>query len=250
MKRRIFLVLLLSLFVFISYSSAQEKPVNLATSCVDGRIGSDWHAKLWQKRFAEKQAQAEKGKIDVVFLGDSITHFWETNGKDVYDNVFGKYQILNTAVAGDRTQHVLWVLKKSKIIDPLDPKLFVVMIGTNNVGWKETDPAQTVDGIKEILKTIRFMKPDAKIVLFDVFPRGANNKDSLREKVNEINKGIPALCDGKNIFHCSINKELLESDGETLTRDMMPDLLHPGPKGYKIWAKTLLPYFEQYVGKR
>lgn len=91
------------------------------------------------------------------------------------------------------------------------------------------------------------MKPKAKIVLFDVFPRGANNKDSLRGKVNEINKGIPALCDGKNIFHCSINKELLELDGETLTRQMMPDLLHPGPKGYDIWAKALLPYFTQYV---
>ncbi len=250
MKRRFFLAFLLFLLAIVPCIQAQDPPANSAITCVDGRIGSDWHAKLWQQRFAQKKAQAEKGKVDIVFLGDSITHFWETNGKEVYAEYFQKYNILNTAVAGDRTQHVLWILKKSGIIDPLDPKLFVIMIGTNNVGWNESNPVQTIEGIKEILKTIRIMKPTAKIVLFDVFPRGANDKDAMRIKINEINKGIPALCDGENIFHCSINKKLLEADGVTLTKETMPDLLHPGKKGYLLWADALLPFVEKYVGKR
>ena len=39
----------------------------------------------WMKRFQEKRAQREamltNGAPKVVFIGDSITHFWETNGK-------------------------------------------------------------------------------------------------------------------------------------------------------------------------
>jgi lysophospholipase L1-like esterase len=44
------------------------------------------------------------------------------------------------------------------------------------------------------------------------------------------------------------NKELLEPDG-TLTKEMMPDRLHPQAKGYAIWAKAVLPIIEQTVKK-
>ena len=221
---------------------------NLAVQSISGLDETGWRS-FWKPRFEQKFKQAESGPIDIVFLGDSITNFWETNGAEAYKKWYADRKVLNLGFSGDRTQQTIWIVKDSGILEKIDPKLFVLMIGTNNVGWHETDPAQTLEGIRTILKIVREKKPNAKIVLFEVFPRGANNQDGMRQLVNEINKGIPALCDGENIFFASINGKLLEADGETLTRDTMPDLLHPGPKGYEFWAEAIEPYIKKFVEK-
>ena len=40
----------------------------------------EWTRKMWLPRFDAKKALAEKGGYDIVFLGDSITHGWESRG--------------------------------------------------------------------------------------------------------------------------------------------------------------------------
>jgi len=48
------------------------------------------------------------------------------------------------------------------------------------------------------------------------------------------------LADGKNVFYLDIGKKFLKEDG-TLTKDIMPDLLHLSPAGYEIWAASIEP---------
>ncbi len=236
----------LSVIFFASATLTAQEGAHLAVQSISGLDETGWRS-FWKPRFEQKLKQAESEDIDIVFLGDSITNFWENQGKDVYAKWFGNRKVLNLGFSGDRTQQTIWVVKDGNVLEKIDPKLFVLMIGTNNIGWNETTPAQTLEGIAEILKIVREKKPNAKIVLFAVFPRGANNQDGLRKLVNEINEGIPALADGENIFYVSINDKLLAEDGETLTREMMPDLLHPGPKGYEIWAEAIDPFVKKYV---
>ncbi len=247
------LSLALSLFLIgaasISNLCAADRQANLAVQSVTGMNDVGWRS-FWKPRFEQKFKQAESEKIDIVFLGDSITNFWEGNGKETYAKWFGNRRVLNLGFSGDRTQQTIWIVKDSGILEKIDPKLFVLMIGTNNVGWKETDPAQTQEGIREILRILREKKPNAKIVLFAVFPRGADNQDPMRRLVNEINEGIPAMADGQNICFVNINSQLLEADGETLSRDTMPDLLHPGEKGYEIWAQAIDPFVKKYVEEK
>ena len=247
--RHVSYLVIATLLLVVCAVRAEDKPAHLAVQSVNGQEGTGWHANLWKSRFPKMLERAKQGDVDIVFLGDSITHFWETKGKASYDKFFANRKVLNTAVAGDRTQHVLWILKDSTILDPITPKLFVLMIGTNNVGWNETNPAQTLEGIQAILATIREKEPQAKVLVFDVFPRGANEQDGLRKQVDEINRGIPALCDGVHAIHCSINKQLLESDGKTLSREMMGDLLHPEAEGYEIWSAAILPFADKFCGK-
>ncbi|MBE6426689.1 MAG: acetylglucosamine-6-sulfatase [Planctomycetaceae bacterium] len=251
MKRILALSLSLSLSFFLltagltmTVPAADEN--HLAVQSVSGMNETGWRS-FWKPRFEQKFKQAEAEEIDIVLLGDSITNFWEGNGKDAYAKWFGNRKVLNLGFSGDRTQHTIWIVKDSGILDKIDPKLFVLMIGTNNVGWNETDPAQTQEGIREILRLVREKKPNAKIVLFSVFPRGANSQDKMRQLVNQINEGVPAMADGENIFYVDINPQLLEADGDTLSRGMMPDLLHPGAKGYEIWGAAIDPFVKKYV---
>ena len=74
-----------------------------------------WNGKpdCWQqKRHAEKMAEVAKGGAKVVFIGDSITHFWESKGKAQLKKYFseGDWKMLNLGYSADRTEHVLWRL--------------------------------------------------------------------------------------------------------------------------------------------
>jgi hypothetical protein len=73
----------------------------------------------------------EKGEGDVIFIGDSITEGWERAGRKAWADTFAAYKPVNLGISGDQTGHVLWRLTEGKEIAPLNPKLAVIMIGTN-----------------------------------------------------------------------------------------------------------------------
>lgn len=223
------------------FVQAQDAAPNVAVTSVSSMDATGWRS-FWKPRFEDKMKQVETGVCDVLFLGDSITNFWEGAGRDVFKKYFEGKKVINMGFSGDRTEHTLWILKEGQVLEKISPKLIVLMIGTNNVGHNSSNPQQTIAGITEILRVLKEKEPQAKILLFAVFPRGENGQDGLRQKVNEINAGLPALADGKTVVFVDINKQLLEPDGDTLSRSMAPDLLHPGAKGYEIWANAILPY--------
>jgi beta-glucosidase len=56
---------------------------------------------------------------------------------------------------------------------------------------------------------------------------------------------IAKLADDKRVFFLDINKKLLAEDGTTLSKEIMPDLLHPNEKGYVIWAEAVKDKLEE-----
>jgi lysophospholipase L1-like esterase len=204
----------------------------------------------WMRRHDGFVEIAKKGGVDVLFMGDSITDFWrrdqtdrQVGGKKVWDREFAPLHAANFGISGDRTQHVLWRLENGEL-EGIKPKVVVLMIGTNNTGF-ETDkvtprntPAQTVEGVKEIVRLLRAKLPHTKILLLAVFPRGEKPDDLQRKQVNEINAQIVRLDDGKNVRFLDLGPKFLAPDG-TLPKEIMPDSLHPGEKGYEIWAAAI-----------
>lgn len=234
----------LLLVVSASFSFAQD---NLAITLENRDIDR-------YKQQAERMAQ---GDVDLLWVGDSITHFWEGSGKEVWNEYYGNRKAMNFAISGDRTGHVLWRMANSPM-DKINPKMTVVMIGTNNIGHKKpnsqemhSSPAETVEGIQAIINGLKEKYPETKILLLEVFPRGNKPDDRLRLAVNEINKGLEAIYSSnavENVQLYSINELLLTEDGE-LTKEIMPDFLHPSTEGYKIWAKAIEPMIADGLGE-
>ena len=202
-------------------------------------------AKRHAKRHEAKKAFAEanKDKIKILMLGDSITHQWDyKNAAKAKAKYLDPYAILNLGCGGDRTQHTLWIVEKSGILELVKPQLVTLMIGTNN----REDYRATAAGIKRILDDVRKLYPEAKILLYAIFPRGKDNNDKNRIRNEKINAEIIKFCDGKNIIWVDIRKNFLTPEG-ILEKSMMPDLLHPrNVKGYTVWGESLKPYFEKY----
>jgi len=211
-----------------------------------------WSLDGWIPRHQDKlavirEAAAARRPIDLVFIGDSITENWEKDGKAVWARHYAKYDALDLGFGGDRTENVLWRLQHGEI-DAFRPKAAVVMIGTNNTGHRQEDPRTTAAGVRRILDEIRTRQPDTRILLLAVFPRDEQPTSSLRRLNDRVNALISGYADGRHIFFLDIGPALTNADG-TLSRDVMPDLLHPGEKGYDIWARQMEPTLLQLLAQ-
>jgi lysophospholipase L1-like esterase len=140
---------------------------------------------------------------------------------------------------------VLWRLQNGAV-DGLDPKVAVLMIGTNNTGLRGDFPASTVAGIRRNLDELRQRLPRTRILLVAIFPRDAT-PESLLRRINEaINAQLPTLADGNRVVFLDVNRAFLTPDG-TLSKTIMPDLLHPNEAGYAIWAKAMQPELDRLM---
>jgi lysophospholipase L1-like esterase len=187
---------------------------------------------------------AKKGNVDVLFLGDSITDGWRGSGKQVWEKNYTPLKAANFGIGGDRTQHVLWRLQHGEL-EGINPKVAVLMIGTNNLGGNTAE--QIAEGVKTIVEEIHKQKPETKVLLLGIFPRSASAKDSARTKIKEINEMISKLDDGgKHVKYLDIGDKFLDGEGN-LSKDIMPDYLHPNAKGYEIWAEAIDPTLKQML---
>jgi beta-glucosidase len=184
--------------------------------------------------------RVSEGNVDLVFLGDSITHHWTEDffvgtGQEIWNEYYGHRNAVNMGFAGDDTCNVLWRLINGEV-DGISPKLVVLMIGTNNTG----DP-QTIenigDGVIAVVNTLRQKLPQAKVLLLGIFPR-AENPGPIRDRIAKINQHASKVADGAMVHYLDIGAKFLNPDG-TISGDIMPDYVHPSEKGYRIWADTI-----------
>lgn len=212
----------------------------------------------WLKRHETFNEISKKGEAKLVFLGDSITQGWEGKGKTVWPKYYGDRKAANFGIGGDRTEHVLWRLDNGNF-DGLKPELIVLMIGTNNTGHvgrpqEELKGAvyhcsaeETADGVEMILRKLKQKAPQAKVLMLGIFPRGETPADAMRQQNEKTNELIAKLADGKQVHYLNIGAKFLQSDG-TLTREIMPDLLHLSEKGYEMWAEAIEPDVKKLLG--
>ena len=192
--------------------------------------------------------RGKEGPIGVLFLGDSITEGWNKQGQTstTYEEHYGMYQPANFGIGGDQTQHVLWRIENGEL-DGIHPKVVVLMIGTNN----SRDTAENIlKGDKKIIEEIHRKLPNSKLLILGIFPRGADPKDpnvaALRAKLNAVNVELAKLDDGKRTRYLDLGPKFLEPDG-TLSKEIMPDALHPNEKGYKIWADNMQSLLDEMM---
>ncbi len=221
-------------------ASAQEKGASANDAVVPvPREGG------WVKRHESFNERVKMGSADLLFIGDSITQGWEGAGKKVWEEFYGKRNAVNLGIGGDRTQHVLWRLDHGNI-DGISPKLAVLMIGTNNSGTNTSE--QIAAGVKAIVEKLQTKLPTTKILILAIFPRGADANNKNRQVNEGANAIIARLADDKNVFYLDIGKQFLAADG-TLSKDVMPDLLHLNEASYRTWAESIEPQVKKLLGE-
>jgi lysophospholipase L1-like esterase len=204
-------------------------------------------------RLAHEQllAKAKQGGIDVYFEGDSITRRWGATDYPEFlanwkENFFG-WNAGDFGWGGDTTQNILWRLQHGEL-DGVNPKVIVLLAGTNNIGRTPPDDAAVADvtkGVAAIIDLCRQKVPAATIILTAIFPR--NDNPAVVPGINRINDNLARLADGKAVRFVNINAQLADADGRVFDGLLM-DKLHPTGKGYQLWADALKPIFRELLG--
>jgi cephalosporin-C deacetylase-like acetyl esterase/lysophospholipase L1-like esterase len=209
-------------------------------------------------RLAHEQLLAKRkaGQIDVYFMGDSITRRWGASDEQYQEllaNWKANFTGWNAADFGwgaDKTQHMLWRLQNGEL-DGVNPKIVVLMAGTNNVGRAtplgdaEARAAEVARGVTAVAREIRKRAPQATLVITGMTPR--NDNIAVMPIINDANQQIARLADGKSTRYININAEMADKDG-WLHDGMSMDGLHLTPKSYQLWANALKPVFTEVLG--
>ena len=204
----------------------------------------DWKSYDWVVRHNEILALNKPDAIraDVIFIGDSITHFWSGEpkakrvaGKDSWEKWIAPHHPINLGYGWDRTENVLWRLRHGEVAG-LKPKAFVVLIGTNNLSGIN-NVEDTVEGVAEVCREIRRQSPQAKVLLLAILPRQAK-PDATRQRVADANKLLKAQAPQVADAYVDLTDKLVEADGSIL-KETMGDYLHPTNKGYEVMGAAI-----------
>jgi len=210
-------------------------------------ISPDHRHSWWTLRNDAVNERVKQGNVDLLFIGDSITHGWEGEGKEYWDKYYAPRNAVNMGFSGDRTQHVLWRLDHGHL-EGISPKLAIIMIGTNNSNGNDNTSEEIADGIIATCRKIQAKCPKTKVLILAIFPRGPE-PSGQREKNAKASQLASKLAEGKMIHYIDINDKFLTKDG-FLTNKIMPDYLHPNKAGYKIWAEAIEPKVTELMDEK
>ena len=213
------------------------------------RFQYDW----WLEKIARNRnriADLKGGEIDIVMMGDSITHYWEIGegldeSRDI-EILEKKYSIMNCGYGGDQVQHLLWRVKNGER-DGFRTKLVTVMIGTNNSSGNSPD--EIARGIRNLIGEIYRKQPQAKILLTALLPRGKDSSNRNRRVCEAVNKVIETYKNAQTVKWFDFGDRFVNADGTAKLELFDDEILHPSTEGYRVWREALEPVLKDLLGK-
>ncbi len=234
-------------------SAAAQAP--LATTPIS-RLDAPW----WRQRHAEKLAEIRRRRVDLVFLGDSITQNWERAGppdwqdfQPAWQHYYGDRNPLNLGFVGDATSHLLWRLRNGEV-DGMAPRAAVILIGANNLGRLHWPAADDVAGILAVVDETKRRLPRTRVLLLGVLPSERSAWASAATL--EINRALAAHTAGGDVAFMDLAP--LFAPGGRVDRTLFYDPLltpaqaplHPTAAAQARMAAAIEPALAGLLGDR
>ncbi|HXI69181.1 MAG TPA: GDSL-type esterase/lipase family protein [Verrucomicrobiae bacterium] len=196
----------------------------------------------WDHRHQEILDRNRSVKPDVVFIGDSITHFWggapsdfHGRGEDSWKRMVGSHVASNLGFGFDYIDNAYYRVLNGEL-DGIAPKVIVVLLGTNNLGHRKDSPESCADNMRAFLDLLRRKSPRSNILLLGILPRG---DASLNQRIAATNRFYSKMADGKQIHFDDVSEAFLPAGATAVSKDLMPDGVHPSAKGYELLGENI-----------
>jgi hypothetical protein len=182
-----------------------------------------------------QSANKKNVKYDFVLYGDSITMIAADKHMDVWNKYFSKNGMKSAplGIGGDTVQKLSWRIALGKEKFNIPPKVVGLLIGINNQGVDNTDPAAKL--YQFLLPYLKAVYPTSKFILIGLLP---NNLGAARN-ANRVkaNANYKLLAKKFGMQYVDISKGLVPAD-----KKQFFDGTHPTAAGYEILYSNLQPY--------
>ena len=218
-------------------------------------------AKWWAERHAAKLREVRAGRVDLLWIGDSITQDWERasaqeaqNFAPVWQRFYGGRHAVNLGFKGDATAHLLWRLRNGEL-DGVAPKAAVLLIGANNFGRLRWSVADSLAGHDACVAEIR--RRVAKLLVIGVLP--SDRGDWTTQATRGMNAGLAQRYGGGKVAGVGwVDATSLFERGGTIDRSHYYDPLlrppepaiHPTAQAHARLAALIEPEIAAMLGDR
>lgn len=209
------------------------------------RLGAGWiEGSSWHNVAQEISDVLQSKKVDVLFLGNSITQAMGGSRKRLTSRA-GETALKqaigdsweNCGISGDRTQNLLWRIENGKY-NSATPKHIFITIGINNLSGGD-DADDCAEGIIAVTKAAIEEFPQAKITLFGVIPAGKENNSQIRKSCKRVEEILSQTKFVSNVSYVSPWNIFTDKNGNLKTELYTNDYLHLSTKGYQSWSKAI-----------
>lgn len=219
------------------------------------------------------EASLRDDSVDVIMIGDSIIERWggtsnmgraeQPEIRRIFERYFtrkggGAFDAVALGSAGDTSNNLLWHMENGLLPDQLRPKIWLMLVGTNDMGRFGCSKRTTLAGILHVAQILHQRRRGATIIVHALMPRsdkfkGRENVDyslgQLWKNILWINRELKRFCTLHHEWvYMEVNriflrrKEIGNVDTEgalEINPETMEDALHPSVKGYELWAKEI-----------
>jgi lysophospholipase L1-like esterase len=240
-------------------------PAQLATGAeaappIAGPIGR-LDDRNWKTRHEAKLLEASSRPVSLVVLGDSITANYDLKGPGplrdhsvVWRRYYADRDALNLGFSGDGTRHLLWRIMHGEI-DSIAPKVAVILIGTNDIGWLHRTAADTVAGIDAVVGELHLRLPATKILLVGLLPSDRGTwVGQARAEINSTlaahygNGQVPYVT-YRDVSPAFLKNGVFDTSLFSDPQHVPPEpALHPSPEGQERMAAALEPTLSELLG--
>ena len=171
---------------------------------------------------------------EIILLGDSLTDLGE------WAELFESSNIVNRGISGDTTTGILKRLNEAVESQPL--KIFL-LVGINDILFRETPVDDISSNYRKILETIERKSPDTQIFIQSVLP--INNEkyqiDVNNEEVVALNFRLQELAAEFDCYYIDLYKIFVNQQNQ-LAPQYTLDGIHLTGEGYLLWKEALNQY--------
>ncbi|MNH88468.1 GDSL-like Lipase/Acylhydrolase [compost metagenome] len=183
--------------------------------------------------------------VDFVFLGDSITHYWDIQ------TYFGRKGtvMVNRGIGAEVTSIALRRYEADVI--QLKPNHVVIKLGINNMfpldAWNEEERREPDEIHREIVgdmaKMVRRAQENGiKPIVCSILPVYLDTLASTPFKnhlIISVNEALRVMSEELQAIYVDYHLNFVQQDGRTLRPELAYDGIHPNVYGYNIMADTL-----------
>ena len=202
--------------------------------------------KGWTRRVDQHQRLLTNQPWQVCFIGDSLTEFWQHAGKATWEKEFSPLKAINLGIAGDRTEHILNRIQRLDF-HRANPRLVVLMMGTNNFGREPPDkPEDVVRAIRAAVDMLRAKLPQASVLVLTIPPSNLAAESPSRMRIKEANSLLVQLTWPERVRVLDVYDAFVDGSGRW-RRGLTLDGTHFSPAGYARLAELVSPVVKEML---
>jgi lysophospholipase L1-like esterase len=147
-------------------------------------------------------------------------------------------------MGADSTRQVLWRLEHGEF-EHINPKLMVLMIGTNNLytdfNGNSTD-AEIAEAIKLVISKFQSKWSNLTVLLLGILPR----EQYFMPRIENVNSLISQFANNKTIYYENMFPCFVYASNNTMNASLyLEDRVHLNKAGYQLWYETMEPVFSK-----